>query len=219
MKKIKDIYLKHPFIFTALLCISISALIEFTVGHNQFSNILLAISFIIPFFYLLIVMPFLFFKDKRNFSKKNWILIGWILLVLFLGYPVFIAWMMLKHDTVDSKRYATKTIHAQTVKYISAEAMGCTLGETTMMNGNLTCSELNATNVIDAAAKTLTADRNPYDIKNNAVRISTSNTLKKDIGYINLSVAGSNVIVKSCHKKPCSDENNRLSKTISIEIK
>ena len=76
MKKIKDIYLKHPFIFTTILCISISALIESTVGHNRFSNFLFAMSVIIPFFYLLIVMPFLFFKDKRNFSKKKWNLIG-----------------------------------------------------------------------------------------------------------------------------------------------
>ena len=140
------------------------------------------------------------------------IVICLIMSLSFVGNAVYIAMVSVNRIS------ATKTIHAQTVKYISAEAMGCTLGETTMMNGDLTCSELNATNVVAAAAKTLT-DKNPYSTKNNAVRISTSNTLKKDIGYINLSVAGSNVIVKSCHKKPCSDENNRLSKTISIEIK
>ena len=123
---------------------------------------------------------------------------------------------MLKHDTVDSKRYATKTIHAQTVKYISAEAMGCTLGETTMMNGNLTCSELNAANVVDATAKTLT-DKNPYSPKNNAARISTSNTLKKDVGFINLSPSISSIIIRTCNKTPCWEKENRLQSTVSIE--
>ena len=59
--------------------------------------------------------------------------------------------------------------------------------------------------------------KNPYSIKNNAVRISTSNTLKRDVGYINLSASGFDVVVKSCHKKSCSDKNNRLSKTIEIK--
>ena len=84
------------------------------------------------------------------------------------------------------------------------------------MDGNLTCSELNVANAVDAAAKTLT-DKNPYSIKNNAVRISTSNTKDEDVGYINLSTSGSNVIVKSCHTKPCSNEINRRKNTTEIK--
>ena len=110
----------------------------------------------------------------------------------------------------------TKVIHAQTIEYISAEIQGCALGEITAMDGNLTCSKLNAANVVVAAVKTLT-DKNPYSIKNNAVRISTSNTKDEDVGFVNLSASDSNVIVKSCHKKSCSDKNNRLSKTIEIK--
>ena len=60
-------------------------------------------------------------------------------------------------------------------------------------------------------------DKNPYSIKNNAVRISTSNTKDEDVGYINLSASGSDVVVKSCHTKPCSDEDNRISKTVEIK--
>ena len=119
----------------------------------------------------------------------------------------------------------TKVIHAQTIKYISAEIQGCALGDTTMMKGNLICSELNAANVVDAAANTLTNHlitysieyKNPYSTKNNAVRISTSNTLKRDVGYINLSTSGTNVVVKSCHVTPCDIERNRRSDTIEIK--
>ena len=119
----------------------------------------------------------------------------------------------------------TRFIHAQTIEYISAEIQGCALGDTTMMKGNLICSELNAANVVDAAANTLTNHlitysieyKNPYSTKNNAVRISTSNTKDEDVGYINLSTSGTNVVVKSCHTKPCSDKNNRRSDTIEIK--
>ena len=85
-----------------------------------------------------------------------------------------------------------------------------------MMDGNLTCSELNAANVVAASAKTLT-DKNPYSIKNNAVRISTSNTKDEDVGYINLSTSGTNVVVKSCHKTPCDIALNRRSDTIEVK--
>ena len=117
----------------------------------------------------------------------------------------------------------TRFIHAQTIEYISAEIQGCALEETTIMDGNLTCSELNAANVVAAAAKTLTDknyfnfSKNPYSTKNNAVRISTNNTKDEDVGYINLSASGSDVVVKSCHTKPCSDEDNRKSETIEIK--
>ena len=59
--------------------------------------------------------------------------------------------------------------------------------------------------------------KNPYSTKNNAVRISTSNTLKRDVGYINLSTSGTNVVVKSCHVTPCDIERNRRSDTIEIK--
>lgn len=94
--------------------------------------------------------------------------------------------------------------------------MACELGEHVVMDGNLNCSELNAANVVDATVKTLT-DKNPYSTKNNAVRISTNNTLKRDVGYINLSTSGTNVVVKSCHKTPCDIALNRQSETIEIK--
>ena len=85
------------------------------------------------------------------------------------------------------------------------------------MDGNLTCSELSAANVVAATAKTLTVDRNYYDVRNNAVRISTSSTKDKDAGYINLSASGSDVVVKSCHVTPCDIARNRRSDTIEIK--
>ena len=139
-------------------------------------------------------------------------LLGVVILFVILMFFIFIY----SHTLPRADTAATKAIHAQTVKYISIAPFECSLGEITAMDGNLTCSELNAANVVVAAVKTLT-DKNPYSIKNNAVRISTSNTKDEDVGYVNLSASGSDVVVKSCHKKPCSNENNRRSDTIEIK--
>ena len=140
-------------------------------------------------------------------------LLGVVILFVILMFFIFIY----SHTLPRADTAATKTIYSKTFKYISEEIQGCALGKTTIMDGNLTCSELSAANVVAATAKTLTVDRNYYDVRNNAVRISTSNTKDEDVGYINLSTSGSNVIVKSCHTKPCSDEDNRISKTVEIK--
>ena len=140
-------------------------------------------------------------------------LLGVVILFVILMFFIFIY----SHTLPRADTAATKAIYSKTFKYISEEIQGCALGKTTIMDGNLTCSELSAANVVAATAKTLTVDRNYYDVRNNAVRISTSSTKDKDAGYINLSASGSDVVVKSCHTKPCSDEDNRISKTIEIK--
>ena len=60
-------------------------------------------------------------------------------------------------------------------------------------------------------------DKNPYFIKNNAVRISTNNTKDKDVGYISLGASGLDIMIKSCHEKPCSNKMNRETSTVNIE--
>ena len=148
-------------------------------------------------------------------NKKYFLSVAIPVLFWILTFSVFFStWG--HHPYGGSKYNATKSIHSQTVKHITVEIVKCQLGETTIMDGNLTCSELNAANIVDAAAKTLT-DKNPYSTKNNAVRISTNNTLKRDVGYINLSVSGTNVVVKSCHKTPCDIALNRQSETIEVK--
>ena len=139
-------------------------------------------------------------------------LLGVVILFVILMFFIFIY----SHTLPRADTAATKTIYSKTFKYISEEIQGCALGKTTIMDGNLTCSKLNAANVVVAAVKTLT-DKNPYSKKINAVRISTSNTLKKDVGFVNLSVSGTNVVVKSCHVTPCDIARNRQSKTIEIK--
>jgi len=221
MKKFKDIYLKRPFIWTGGTFIFIAVSIILYYGEETLiSTYFFGFGVITFLTWLLIYSPYKFFKfirDKRPFNEKRNIdsFIVWVILVSLPLIGILLAILFTGHPS-PAKLNATKSIHAQTVKYISAETKICSLGEITAMDGNLTCSELNAANVVVAAVKTLT-DKNPYSPKNNAVRISTSNTKDEDVGYINLSTSGSNVIVKSCHKKPCSNEINRRKNTTEIK--
>ena len=110
----------------------------------------------------------------------------------------------------------TKTIHAQMVKYISAEIQKCILGESSFMKDTLSCSNINSKNIIQATIDT-TTDKNPYQYKKPAVRSSGNNTNDEDVGYISLSASGSDIIIKSCNKTPCNKEANRKISTVRID--
>ena len=114
-----------------------------------------------------------------------------------------------------AKVNATKTIHAQNVRYISRELEKCSLGDANAMKGLLNCSKYNAETVMVAILKT-SLDKNPFNTTYNAVRSSSSNTNDEDVGYVSLSSSGSNIIIKSCNKTPCKKEENRKQSTVSI---
>ena len=217
MQKLKKVLKKRPFLYSWIIFFLLSIYLE-TQNIRGISDFLFLIIVFIPYFYIYIFTPYLFIKDKRKFSVKfheadKW---KWSIIIVFsIGMPGvgFIAYNGMVQSAKD---HATKSNHAQTVKYISAEIQKCSLGETTAMDGNLTCSELNATNVVDAATKTLT-DKNPFDAAKLSIRLSSSNTNNEDVGYVSLSASGSDIIIKTCNKTPCREKENRLQASIGIE--
>ena len=129
---------------------------------------------------------------KKYFLSAAIPVLFWIL--------IFLAFFVYTGHPSSAKLNATKAIHMSVVLVIQEESTYL----------------LDAESIISKVVNH-SKHNNPYSPKNNAVRISTSNTLKKDVGYINLSTSGTNVVVKSCHKKPCSNEINRRSDTIEIK--
>ena len=147
----------------------------------------------------------------------------YIIITLFVVAGFFLYW-----SDWDSKRKVkiiiTIAYHEKTVNYIQEEIFKCSNDESNIiMKGYLSCSEITATKVIESTHKTFNRPTlpqfNPYlrpaEIK--TLRISTNNNTDEDVGYVNLSTSGSDVVVKSCHKKPCSNEINRRSDTIEIK--
>ena len=171
-------------------------------------------------------------EDKKKFFRKptkKEVYRGFFSILVFLiilGGLFGLAEFARQEMQSSSRINDTKTNHSQTVKYIAAELAKCRLGlETTAMDGGLTCSNYTATKAITVAANKSKdfnlgknmKNANPYKHSDFPVRLSSSNTNDEDVGYINLSASGSTIIIKTCNKTPCKEEENRLQANVSIE--
>ena len=128
--------------------------------------------------------------------------------------------------TGAAKVSATKTIHAQTVKFISAEVAKCELDKTSIVYRNLNCSSLNPNSLALAASKN-SNDVNPYDTSVKAV-ITKKNwdsldTLNSKLGYVILhSGSDKESLYITTFLKEVDDadpEKDLLTTSIKIEIK
>ena len=143
-------------------------------------------------------------------KKILYIVLGIIIFIIILIFASFFFFTSPDNSKVNVAKY----IHGNTVKYISEEIQKCKLGDKKFMV-TLDCPAT-ADKAIYGAVET-GEDINPYDLRHKAVRISRSSTNDEDVGYINLSTSGTNVVVKSCHVTPCDIELNRRSDTIEIK--
>ena len=143
-------------------------------------------------------------------QNKGFTLIELLVVVAIIGSLAAVGVVAYNGYTASAKANATKTMHSQAVKYISAEIQKCSLGESKFMGTNQDCPAT-AAKAVTGAVNTMT-DKNPYNASDNAVKSSGSYV----VGQVSLSSSGSTLTIKTCTKTGCASAD-QMTATVSVD--
>ena len=156
---------------------------------------------------------------KLKKKNKAFTLIELLVVVAIIGILAAVGVTTFGGFQDKAKVNSTKAIHKSVQKKIAAEVVKCTLGDSTIFSGKVTCSttpstlagNINST-LSGSGNKDMFSDTNPWG-SGLAVKQGSSFTL----GQVSLSVSSADVILKTCFKDACSSSDNQIQDTITVE--
>ena len=155
-----------------------------------------------------------------NFKNiKAFTLIELLVVVAIIGILAAVGVVAYNGYTKSAKESAVKTQHSQVVKYVAAELAKCNI-ETTVMEGNLSCSGKTYQNVVDAIVKTFSNLDHIYEPGKTVVTDGGSYSNNSgSTGFIRLQSPynpKTHILIGTCYGDPCL--LNKVEKYIETTI-
>jgi type IV pilus assembly protein PilA len=155
----------------------------------------------------------------RKSVIRGFTLIELLVVVAIIGILAAVGVVAYNGYVGFAKVSATKAIHAQAVKSLAAETKKCSLGSSTYLATNISCTSAFtaaavAASIGSAGAGGVFTDKNPYNNSEFAIYSSSSNATS---GRVNVSASAvKTLLIQSCFDDPCSSAGY-LTSTVVLE--
>jgi type IV pilus assembly protein PilA len=147
-------------------------------------------------------------------KQKGFTLIELLVVVAIIGILAAVGVVAYSGYTSGAKKSAAISNHKAISKYIVNEVMKCTIGESKAMSGNLDCSKKGTYNwaddVTNAAIKTLSDFKNPYDTNSTTpMTLGGAYWYDNHVGFIRIHASSHGIVqVYVCAATPCTGTPN-----------
>ena len=148
-------------------------------------------------------------------KPKAFTLIELLVVVAIIGILAAVGVVAYNGYTASAKVSAAKSNFKTVVNYLAAETKKCDLGDATIMEGKINCSNLTDNAIKDGLVAVFKDKmKNPYDTSKSAVTRDDTFGSDDKVGYI---TSYGSIALGSCIKTKCDNTSNHMEAIIEYK--